>query len=219
MARHERAPGHADPMNPLVPSPRWTSLHFARFVMLDDATTGDIGAYGVTPPTLPAFAGVSRRVRSRHATHSCATSLTRAGEWICGRSSCTAKVLPRRVTCDSGWTRTSIRPRRAMSIGAGAPCGRCVKSPRCRSAVAQLSAGEPSRVPRRSASRHPRHLRRHIEGEVAAGRLVAQPGGADAAGGGGSAIAHKVALPSLTVALLPIVLLYAPVFALSTATA
>src|SRR5436305_2398392 len=47
------APGRVDPRNPIVPFAEFETLHFARFVILDDATTGDIAVYGVQPPTYP----------------------------------------------------------------------------------------------------------------------------------------------------------------------
>ena len=39
-------PGMARPDNPLVPFGRFETLHFARFVILDDATLGDLSVYG-----------------------------------------------------------------------------------------------------------------------------------------------------------------------------
>ena len=55
-----RRPGVVDPENDLVPFGRFERLHFARFVVLDDQTGGDIAAHGVTPPRYPlslAFVG------------------------------------------------------------------------------------------------------------------------------------------------------------------
>jgi hypothetical protein len=48
-----RAAGQADPANPLVPFATLDTLHFARFVILDDATVEDIAAYGVSPADVP----------------------------------------------------------------------------------------------------------------------------------------------------------------------
>jgi hypothetical protein len=53
-------PGFADPDNGLIPFGRFARLHFARLVVLEDATLGDITAYGLpaaTPPTYLAFMG------------------------------------------------------------------------------------------------------------------------------------------------------------------
>ena len=47
------APGRVDPRNSIVPFAEFETLHFARFVILDDATTGDIAVYGVQPPAYP----------------------------------------------------------------------------------------------------------------------------------------------------------------------
>jgi hypothetical protein len=49
------APGVADPRNPLVPFGEFAQLHFARFVILNDPTLGDIEAYGVPRPDLPNY--------------------------------------------------------------------------------------------------------------------------------------------------------------------
>jgi hypothetical protein len=40
-------PGQANPENPIVPFGQFEQLHFARFVILDDQTLGDITAYGL----------------------------------------------------------------------------------------------------------------------------------------------------------------------------
>jgi hypothetical protein len=60
LASMNRRPGLVDPENGLVPFGRFERLHFARFVVLDDPTGGDIAAHGVTPPRFPlslAFVG------------------------------------------------------------------------------------------------------------------------------------------------------------------
>src|SRR5689334_18866137 len=46
-------PGIADPNNAVIPFGRFGRLHFARFVILDDATAGDIAAHGVPVPAYP----------------------------------------------------------------------------------------------------------------------------------------------------------------------
>ena len=54
------APGFADPNNELVPFGSFDRLHFARLVVLEDATLEDITAYGLPrpdPPTYLAFMG------------------------------------------------------------------------------------------------------------------------------------------------------------------
>src|ERR1044071_5184671 len=46
-----RGPGQVDPNNALVPFAGFEALHFARFVILDDKTTGDVRVYGLSPRT------------------------------------------------------------------------------------------------------------------------------------------------------------------------
>ncbi len=48
--RMNSAPGVADPENPLVPFGQFPTIHFARFVILDDRTREDLRAYNATPP-------------------------------------------------------------------------------------------------------------------------------------------------------------------------
>ena len=60
LASMNHRPGAVDPENAVVPFGRFERLHFARFVILDDRTVGDIAAHGVTPPRDPsslAFVG------------------------------------------------------------------------------------------------------------------------------------------------------------------
>jgi hypothetical protein len=56
LATMNSQPGTADPDNALVPFGRFEDLHFARFVVLDDQTTGDLEAvYGIRRPTPPVY--------------------------------------------------------------------------------------------------------------------------------------------------------------------
>ena len=47
------APGCVNPNNPLVPFAQFDTLHFARFVILDDKTVGDLRIYGLPVRTFP----------------------------------------------------------------------------------------------------------------------------------------------------------------------
>jgi hypothetical protein len=47
------APGMAAPDNPLIPFGRFDTLHFARFVIVDDQTLGDFADAGLPVPTFP----------------------------------------------------------------------------------------------------------------------------------------------------------------------
>jgi hypothetical protein len=49
LASMTQQPGLADPANPLVPFGRFDTVHFARFVILDNATRDDLLVYGIQP--------------------------------------------------------------------------------------------------------------------------------------------------------------------------
>ena len=49
------APGCVNPNNPLVPFAQFDTLHFARFVILDDQTLGDLRIYGLPVRTHPLY--------------------------------------------------------------------------------------------------------------------------------------------------------------------
>jgi hypothetical protein len=48
-------PGQVDPNNALVPFAEFDTLHFARFIILDDKTTEDVRVYGLTPRSYPLY--------------------------------------------------------------------------------------------------------------------------------------------------------------------
>src|SRR5215467_14597836 len=50
-----RGPGQVDPNNDLLPFAEFETLHFARFIILDDKTTEDIRAYGLAPRIYPLY--------------------------------------------------------------------------------------------------------------------------------------------------------------------
>ena len=55
LASMNRDPGLAAPLNPMVPFAQFAQLHFARFVILDDLTLGDIEVYGMPRVNLPKY--------------------------------------------------------------------------------------------------------------------------------------------------------------------
>ena len=49
------APGRVNAENPLIPFAQLDTLHFARFVILDDGTVDEIRVYGIPAPTYPLY--------------------------------------------------------------------------------------------------------------------------------------------------------------------
>src|SRR5262249_50593860 len=50
-----RGPGQVEPNNTLIPFADFDTLHFARLIILDDKTTGDVSVYGLTPRRYPLY--------------------------------------------------------------------------------------------------------------------------------------------------------------------
>src|SRR5215475_8665508 len=50
-----RGPGQVDANNSLLPFGEFETLHFARFVILDDKTTEDVHVYGLSPRSYPLY--------------------------------------------------------------------------------------------------------------------------------------------------------------------
>lgn len=50
-----QGPGQVDPNNSLAPFAEFDTLHFARFIILDDKTTEDVRVYGLTPRSYPLY--------------------------------------------------------------------------------------------------------------------------------------------------------------------
>jgi hypothetical protein len=55
LASMNDAPGRVNASNPLVPFAQFDTLHFARFVILDDQTLEDVRIYGLAPRTYPLY--------------------------------------------------------------------------------------------------------------------------------------------------------------------
>jgi hypothetical protein len=55
LASMNNAPGRVNPQNALVPFGQFDTLHFARFLIVDDKTLDDIRAHGVAPRTYPVY--------------------------------------------------------------------------------------------------------------------------------------------------------------------
>ena len=55
LATMNRSPGIVDPENALVPFGHLGTVHFARFVVLEDLTTDEVTAYGVLPGNYPIY--------------------------------------------------------------------------------------------------------------------------------------------------------------------
>jgi len=204
------SPGHANPANPHVPFGALESLHFARFVILDDATTADIGVFGVPVQTYPlalAFLGDfdgNRRAFMRDLVSRAAPGLRLIFRHCEGFTDSTdlARWLDdhehRPAAFYTNWRGRTMRQVREESALATALASYL----RTNQTVTGRPAGEIYAA-----------VRRHVQSEVAAGRLTFTPEQPTPLTWKIANLVNLLVLPVLGLLLLPLLLLYLPFFA------
>jgi hypothetical protein len=209
LAQMNHAPGQANPANPLVPFGAIESLHFARFVVLDDATMGDIAAYGVPVQTYPlalAFLGefdgdrddfmrdlmqrAGNGLRTIFLHCEGFTESTDLGRWMDEREH-------RPSAFYVNWRGRTMRQVREESALAAA-------------IASYLHANQS--LPRRAPREIHGTLRRHVVAETAAGRLTLTPERPTPLRWLIGHIVNLLVLPIVALVLLPVLLLYLPIF-------
>ena len=207
LASMNAAPGMADPRNAVVPFGAFERLHFARFVVLDDALQADLEVYGVKPARLPtclAFIGDC----DGPADDALADLAQRAGSGLarifahCEGFAADADVL--------AWMRAHRQNSAASFVNW---VGRTVRQIREDSALQRALA---ARVPRRAlgapgdAQRIRAELVAWVAAEVGAGRLALTPAESTPLGWQLEKLAHAVAVPLLGFVALPFLIVLSP---------
>ena len=160
-------PGMANPHNALLPFGQFTQLHFARFVLLDDALQADLTTLGLPRPRLPTYLAFMGDCDGP--AHACLAAMAqRAGPGLC-RIFAHCEGFTQDI---NPWMLAHDRPLAARYLHW---LGRSVPQIHQESALQQaLSA----RVPR-GAVVDPRSLhhglRSFVQAEIAAGRLALSP--------------------------------------------
>jgi hypothetical protein len=197
-------PGMADPTNAVLPFGQFERLHFARLVVLDDPTLGDIEAHAVPRPNLPvylAFIG------------SCDGS---AGECITDLAQ-RADTGLRRIFmhCDGfdadgdllTWMQTHQHRLAANYINW---VGRTVRQVKEESALQRALAAKVPRASLASAQQLRRELIDFVDGEVSAGRLGLTPPEPTPLRWQIAKLLHLVAIPLAGLILLPFLIVLSP---------
>ncbi len=210
LAQMNTGPGQADPGNRLLPFGRFEALHFARFAVLVDATHGDLAAHGQAPASLPtylAFLGDCDGPGEQQLDEFARVAPDGLGEvfahctgwpaadglaaWLRARNVPVAAAY-------ANWTgRTARRVREERALAEA--LGRRLRA---------LDAPAPGRLQALRAQ-----LVDFVATERRQGRLRVTPDPPTPAGWWWRNLAHLVAIPLLGLLLLPVLLLYAPLFA------
>ncbi len=161
-------PGMADPGNTLLPFGAFGQLHFARLVLLDDTTLGDIEAYGLPRPQPPVYLALVGDCDGD--AHECLAEIAaRAGPGLCA-------IFEHCAGFDGSglldWMIAHDQPIAAAYVNW---VGRTVLQIREERALQQALAARVNRAPVASAAdarQRRRELREFVQSEHAAGRLT-----------------------------------------------
>ncbi|HYK37402.1 hypothetical protein [Alloacidobacterium sp.] len=205
------APGVVDPENGLVPFARLEELHFARLVILQDQTLGDIRVYNLPQPEYPIylaflcdFDGTLDTFLSKLVGCSSA-GLARIFAHCEGFSQGTDLVA---------WIKRYHRnPATAYVNWLGRTMQQVHEESALQQAIREWLNADSSRAnlpPRQLQT----ELRAFITSEQSAGRLQLTPESATPLLWDIRNIAHLVAIPLLLLLLLPLLIVYAPIFIL-----
>jgi hypothetical protein len=163
-------PGMADPENALLPFGEFGQVHFARLVLLDDPTLGDIEAYGLPRPQRPVYLAFVGDCDGP--AHKCLAELARrAGPGL-------RAIFEHCADFDGAllpWMLEHDQPIAASYVNW---VGRTVVQIREESALQQTLAVRANRAPADSpavAQQRRRELIAHVRSEQAAGRLSLTP--------------------------------------------
>jgi len=200
-------PGVVNPANSLVPFGRLDTLHFARFVILEDDTREDLGAYGLLPAS--ATKSLALLCDFDGSSEDFLRDLIRSAEPGLSRLFGCCRPAPSSNLYE--WLKVHEVHASAAYVNW---IGRTVLQIReedalYRSLVTYLKQNAP-------LASNPRQvwndLRRYVQREQASGRLSLTPPKPTPIGWRVKNLVHCIGIPLLLVLLLPVIILYLPIF-------
>ncbi len=200
-------PGEVDPYNAVMPFARLERLHFARLVLLDDTTLHDLEVFRLRAPAVPLYLAWMGDCDGP-ALRLLAEASDRFGDGL-------RRLLSHCEDFDEEddlyeWLVAHDAPVSARYVNV---VGRTVRQIREEDALRKLLE---ARVPR-GTGEHPvvvcERLRGYVRGEVDAGRLQLTPPAPTPLGWRVADLLDAIVVPLVGLALLPVVVVAAPVFA------
>src|SRR5881628_231029 len=205
-----QGPGQVDPNNALIPFAKFDTLHFARFVILDDKTTEDVRVYGLTPRNYPLYLAFLGDVDG-DANAFLGKLIRRAGNGLGRIFSCCEGFPP--DTDLFAW----MKQHHAPAIAAYVNCrGRTVRQIREEAAlydaledyIEQSGATFQNLTPRELHEK----LRSFVNAEKLAGRLTLTKESPTPPGWQTRKFLHMIGLPLLVLLVSPLLILLAPFY-------
>jgi hypothetical protein len=205
-----RGPGQVDPNNELVPFAEFDTLHFARFVILDDQTTEDVRVYGLAPRAYPLYLAFLGDMDG-DANAFLGALIKRAGKGLAKIFSCCQGFTPE--TDLLAWMKQHNAPAIAAYVNWR---GRTVRQIREEAAlydaiedyIARNAAVVQGLAPRELYSK----LQGFVNAEKSAGRLTLSPESPTPLGWQMMNLLHMIGLPLLVLILSPFLLVLAPFY-------
>jgi len=205
-----RGPGQLDPDNSLLPFAEFDTLHFARFVILDDETTEDVRVYGLTPRTYPLYLAFLGDVDG-DANAFLGKLVKRAGKGLRRIFSCCQRFGPDTDLLD--WMKQHDAPPIAAYVNWR---GRTVRRIREEAALYEALENYMKENPATFQRLPPRELheklRAFVNAEQSAGRLTLSKEDPTPIGWQIKNLLHMIGFPLLGLLLSPLLLVAAPFY-------
>jgi hypothetical protein len=205
-----QAPGRVDPNNELIPFAEFDTLHFARFIILDDKTTEDVRVYNLAPRKYPLYLAFLGDVDG-DANAFLGKLIKRAG-----------KGFGRIFSCCEGFTPdtdllTWMRQHHAPAIAAYVNCrGRTVRQVREEATLYDALENHIEKDAATFQNLAPRelheNLRSFVNAEKSAGRLTLTKESPTPLGWQIKNLLHMIGMPLLVLLVSPLLILFSPFY-------
>jgi hypothetical protein len=205
-----QGPGQVSPNNELVPFAELDTLHFARFVILDDQTTGDARLYGLAPRVYPLYLAFLGDMDG-DANAFLGALIKRAGKGLSKIFSCCQAFTPE--TDLLAWMKQHNAPAIAVYVNWR---GRTVRQIREEAALYDAIESHITKDAAVFQGQAPgdlySKLQSFVNAEKSAGRLTLSPESPTPLGWKIMNLAHLIGLPLLVLVLSPLLIVLAPFY-------
>ncbi len=205
-----REPGQVDPNNALLPFAEFDTLHFARFIILDDKTTEDVRVYGLSPRNYPKYLAFLGDIDG-DATAFLGKLIKRAGKGLGKVFSCCEGFAP--DTDILAWMKRHDAPAIAVYVNWR---GRTMLQIREEAALYDALQNHVEKHAPTFQGLPPRELHEKLQSfadaEKSAGRLTLSKESPTPVGWQIRNLLHMIGFPLLAVLLSPLLLLLAPFY-------
>ena len=203
-------PGCVNPNNPLVPFAQFETLHFARFVILDDKTAGDLRIYGLPVRNYPLYLAFLGDVDGEEEAF-LNELVRRASDGLRVIFSCCHGFAA--DTDLTAWMKLLRSPASAAYVNSrGRTVRRIREEAALRDAIESHLASEASSFEGLQPRETYAQLKRFVEAEKSAGRLTLSDEEATPLGWTIKKMLHMIGMPLLLLLASPLLILIAPFY-------